>query len=205
MKPIIFSTENVKALLDGRKTMMRQVMKPQPMRNGAFWELGGAGWGGNTVTPVYGHSLYNRMPYKPGDVLWVRETWKPQDYQFIDGMWNCAIVYKAGGMEGRVYWPDGTDSIYERCGIWRPSIHMPREAARLFLRMKDVRVERLQNISAENCEAEGYFETEPVEPRPRSWFSAVWDARNAKRGYGWDSNPWTWVIELERIEKGAEL
>ena len=57
MKPIIMSTEDVRALLDGRKTMMRQVMKPQPVRNGAFWELGGAGWSGNTVTPVYGHSL----------------------------------------------------------------------------------------------------------------------------------------------------
>jgi hypothetical protein len=198
MKPIIMSTEDVRGILDGRKTMVRMPMKPQPVRNGAFWELGGAGWSMDTVTPVYGHSLYNRMPHKPGDVLWVRETWKPQDYQFIDGMWNCAIVYKAGGMEGRVYWPDGTDSIYERCGIWRPSIHMPREAARLFLRVTDVQVEQVQDINEEDADAEGVGGVDN--------FIKLWDTINTKSGlYKWKNNPFVWTICFERVGKDGKV
>jgi hypothetical protein len=210
MKPIIMSTEDVRALLDGRKTTMRIPIKlPAYVKQSdtddtyTLIEEDGDYSRGWSIPDLISNN-YIKRPYYKHDVLWVRETWKPQDYQFIDGMWNCAIVYKAGGMEGRVYWPDGTDSIYERYGIWRPSTHMPREAARLFLRVTDVRVERVQDISPEDCESEGYFEAEPVEPRPRSWFSAVWDARNTKRGYGWDSNPWVWVIEFECVEKGVE-
>ena len=133
-------------------------------------------------------------PYKPGDVLWVRETWAEISTQnFRQGGYDQFILYRA----------DKYKEIPSDI-TWRLSIHMPREAARLFLRVKDVRVERVQDISPEDCESEGYFEAEPVEPRPRSWFSAVWDARNAKRGYGWDTNPFCWVIEFERIEKGEE-
>jgi len=190
-KPILFSTPMVQAILDGRKTMTRRVIKPQPVRNGAFWELGGAGWSGNTVTPVYGHSLYNRIPHKPGDVLWVRETW------YLETHYDAhSYVYRASS-------PDYPVDVGVGQHGWRPSIFMPREAARLFLRVKGVRVERLQNISAEDCEAEGHFETAPVEPRPRSWFSEVWDSLNAKRGYGWDSNPWVWVYSFERVDKPA--
>ena len=190
MKPIIFSTPMVQAILAGRKTQTRRVLKPQPVidAHGMWlwkdfqWMDGGLGF------PASGIEDY--APYKPGDILWVRETWSP--VQVLPKRY----LYKADAENGG----EG-DGLPIR---WRPSIHMPREAARLFLRVKGVRVERLQNISAEDCEAEGYFETAPVEPRPRSWFSDVWDARNAKRGYGWDSNPWTWVIDFERIEKGEE-
>ena len=206
MKPIIMSTEDVRAVLDGRKTMARLAIKPQPVHNRIFWELGGSGWSSDTVTPVYGHSLYNRMPYKPSDVLYVREKWRTVDYEYCDGKWSAAVERVDGTKDMRVSWYDNSDvgipyeGPYSTIG-WKPSIHMPREAARLFLRVKDVRVERLQNISAEDCEAEGYFETAPVEPRPRSWFSDVWDARNARRGNGWDSNPWVWVYTFERVER----
>ena len=214
MKPIVFSADDVRAVWDKKKTMMRQVMKPQPVRNGAFWELGGAGWSGNTVTPVYGHSLYNRMPYKPGDVLWVREKWRTVDYEYCDGKWSAAVERVDGTKDIRVSWYDNSDvgipyeGPYSTIG-WQPSIHMPREAARLFLRVKDVRVERVQDIAEKDAESEG-FRTEcgPLTSCPTcnvSEFSKTWDARNTKSGYGWDSNPWVWVYEFERVERGEEL
>ena len=218
MKPIVLSADDVKAVLDGRKTMMRQVMKPQPVRNGAFWELGGAGWSGNTVTPVYGHSLYNRMPHKPGDVLWVREKWRTVDYEYHDCKWSASIEY-ADGLKGlRVFWYNNTDlgipddCIYSKTG-WQPPRHMPREAARLFLRVKDVRVERVQDISTSDCEREGIASDidrfNGLMTPHHDWivgeFARLWDTLNAKRGYGWDSNPWVWVYEFERVERGAEL
>ena len=217
MKPIIISTEDVRAVLDGRKTMARLVIKPKP----TYWDDGervydkdniagpefyapvrvdknGEQYPGKEVYGIYSdNGEYGcKAPYQPGDVLWVRETWaklNEKDY-----------LYQADDTDVNVWkiWRDkGVGVVYDR---WMSPVTMPREAARLFLRVTDVRVERAQDISPEDCESEGYFEAEPVEPRPRSWFSAVWDARNAKRGYGWGSNPWTWVIEFERIEKGEK-
>ena len=196
MKPIIFSTPMVQAILAGRKTQTRRAVKED--RRGEWAAVNGvrnnSEYGASV--PCYLHRetavddisrniMYPK--YDVGDILWVRETWSP--VQVLPKRY----LYKADAENGG----EG-DGLPIR---WRPSIHMPREAARLFLRVKGVRVERLQNISAEDCEAEGHFETAPVEPRPRSWFSEVWDARNAKRGYGWDSNPWVWVYTFERITK----
>ena len=137
MKPIIMSTEDVRAVLDGRKTMARRVMKPQPVRNGALWELGGAGWSNNSVTPVYGHSLYNRMPYKPGDVLWVRETWNNMCHG-CDDCSHTGYQYKADRQPASCIYDAG----------WMSPVTMPREAARLFLRVTDVRVEKNQESGA---------------------------------------------------------
>lgn len=207
----------VRAILAGNKTQTRRVIRfPKglsphwyhgPTDDGLHDFMFGAIDQANRMAIDW--SEFVKAPYKPGDVLWVRETWKPQDYQFIDGMWNCAIVYKAGGMEGRVYWPDGTDSIYERCGIWRPSIHMPREAARLFLRVTDVRVEKLQSITDEDGKREGacglcYDAETGEEDYDITLFKVLWDGLNAKRGYGWATNPWVWVIAFERIENHQE-
>lgn len=226
MKPIIMSTEDVRAVLDGRKTMTRLVAK----------ELDGVDIlncrhvDGDIQEPKgypIGHvSLTERCKFKPGDVLCVREAWRVS-------AWNdegsICVDYKADGFARREWleisdcdlyeelWQQSSDDARETNAKidgdgnytwmigqaptrWRSPVTMPREAARLFLRVTDVRVERVQNISAEDCEAEGYFETAPVEPRPRSWFSDVWNARNAKRGYGWDSNPFVWVISFERLE-----
>jgi hypothetical protein len=199
MKPIIFSTPMVQAILAGRKTQTRRVVKED--RRGEWAAVNdvrnNSEYGASV--PCYLHRetavddisrniMYPK--YDVGDILWVRETWSP--VQVLPKRY----LYKADAENGG----EG-DGLPIR---WRPSIHMPREAARLFLRVTDVRVERVQDISPEDCESEGYFEAEPVEPRPRSWFSAVWDACSAKRGYGWDSNPWVWVIEFKRVEKGAE-
>lgn len=207
-KPILFSTPMVQAILNGRKTMTRRVIKPQP----TYWDdverlydkdsivgpefynptrvgKNGEEYPGDEVYGIYSdNGEYGcKAPYKPGDVLWVREAWCP--CATINGWLDAVSLY-------------GYKADYDRVvpWKWKPSIHMPREAARLFLRVKDVRVERVQDISAEDCEAEGYFETAPVEPRPRSWFSSIWDSLNAN---GWDKNPWVWVYSFERVDKPA--
>ena len=206
MKPIIMSTEDVRALLDGRKTMIRRVINP---RHGGDLEVHSDIAGTPRLSERCGDRCRGLTPpYEVGDVLWVRETWQhaylmDDSDQIIDG--TGAYLYAADGDPCFDYWVDPDTGVHKEKMPWKPSIYMPREAARLFLRVTDVRVERVQDISPEDCESEGYFEAEPVEPRPRSWFSAVWDARNAKRGHGWDTNPFCWVIEFERIEKGEEL
>lgn len=185
MKPILFNTEMVRAILDGRKSVTRRVVKPQPEGRPA------------PMTVV-------RPPYQPGDILWVRETWT----SVPDG----SYIYKAS-----VECPDAWR------GTWHPSLHMPREAARIFLRVKDVRVERLQEITAEGVLDEGtnvefpqpkpsylslaYAETR-LKPAARQSFAKLWDSTIPKHPnkfkrypYYWADNPWVWVIAFERIEK----
>ena len=196
MKPIIMSTEDVLALLDGRKTMFRLVAK----------ELDGVDIlncrhvDGDIQEPKgypIGHvSLTERCKFKPGDVLWVRETWarlseKEYLYQADDPDVNVWKIWRNKGV----------GAAYDR---WMSPVTMPREAARLFLRVKDVRVERVQDIAEKDAESEG-FRTEcgPLSSCPTcnvSEFHKEWDSRNAKRGYGWDSNPFVWVISFERLE-----
>ena len=214
MKPIILSTEDVRGILEGRKTMARVPVKRSIVDRfviDTWGELLGS------FTDKFGdYPSIDDCPYQPGDVLYVRETWKPEDYQLIDGIWSCAIVYKAGGLNGRVHWPEGSDSIYDLCLVWHSPVAMPREAARLFLRVTDVRVERLNQITNNDILREG-FRSESCKICVHDGgsgcdhcfailnpFRKSWDARNAKRGYGWDSNPWVWVIEFERVEKGVE-
>ena len=186
MKPILFNTEMVRAILEGRKTVTRRVIKPVAM--GLTYEDG---------------SPARKPQYCPGDILYVRETWCKTDcFGLQDG-----YVYKAND-----------NSILEETGFapkWRPSIHMPREAARIFLRVKDVRVERLQNITYEDCLCEGIAKEEIDERdafRPvtsAKWlFAQLWDStiKPADRAlYGWAANPWVWVIEFERISKEEAL
>lgn len=198
MKPILFNTGMTRAILEDRKTVTRRVLKPQPMLDGHLWKLGGAAWSDSvlSVHVLFGHSLYNRAPYQPGDVLWVRETFaQPAKHIF----W-----YKADFKLQNI--------------LWRPSIHMPREAARLFLMVTSVRVERLQAITEDDAEAEGaekmYPYTDPETGETafllhqngtfRAGFSQIWDntIKSADRTTcGWDANPWVWMIEFERISK----
>lgn len=198
MKPILFNTGMTRAILEDRKTVTRRVVKPQPVLDGHLWKLGGAAWSDSvlSVPVMLGHSLYNRAPCQPGDVLWVRETFaQPAKHIF----W-----YKA--------------DFKLRNILWRPSIHMPREAARLFLLVTSVRVERLQAITEDDAEAEGaekmypYTDSETGETAFllhqngtfRAGFSQIWDntIKSADRATcGWEANPWVWVIEFERISK----
>lgn len=233
MKPIIFSGSSIQAILDGRKTQTRRVVMPanpfnrHAERNGGYKQGDGLWIDGYSAldTPTnsvkdYSISSYwmdkdyyikTYAPYKPGDVLWVRETWRTTDYEYIDGQWSASVQFKADMACGeRLFWNDGDSNSYG-CTGWRPSIHMPRAAARLFLRVADVRVERLHDISGEDCIREG-VEQEAMEVGAeftRGLFSAIWDEINAKRGYPWEANPWeanpwVWVYTFERIEKPEE-
>jgi hypothetical protein len=194
MKPILFSAEMVRAIQDLRKTQTRRIVKPQPssgIRKSVFVKSGLEDGHGREIKPRY----------QPGDILWVRETWLKAD----DG-----YCYKAD-----IEVPSESEDLRKAYGYkWRPSIFMPREAARIFLRVTNVRVERLHDITENDARNEGvkdpYDYQEPSyydQPRVRgmeinkSAFVGLWDSLNAKRGYGWDTNPWVWVYEFEKISK----
>lgn len=204
MKPILFSTPMVQAILDGRKTMTRRIINPQPLfytgRRYVF---------ADEVCPKKWEDCDNIIKtytYQAGDILWVRETWSPV---YVTPK---RFLYKA----------DVELGIGEGAGLpvcWHPSIHMPREAARIFLRVTDVRIERLQDITVEDVIAEGLpAENEIRNPDPethegiKSWnlayaqhlFRELWDSINGKRGYEWNANPWVWVISFERATIGGE-
>lgn len=226
MKPILFNTEMVKAILDGRKTVTRRVVKPQPKSHIAYVCMGsGCGkWGypGKYAWKYWDDDSFRlpddisqdelkvkwTPPCHTDDILYVRETWSPL-YQDKDSKDVCGYMYKACMLEeyDKMY-PDGKDYQWE--GKWRPSVHMPKEAARIFLRVIDVRVERLQDITSGQIDAEGCKEwaysakTGELLPSGPSFFRINWD-RTIKPSdlpfYGWDANPWVWVIEFERISR----
>lgn len=185
-KPILFSAEMVKAILDGRKTMTRRIVK-----NKAFQQWLDVGMSDEAMKNP-DNNWVDVCPWQPGDVLWVRETWCKNPVG--SGYPYC---YKAS-----------EDSwIYDDMeGMWKPSIHMPRKVARLFLRVKNVRVERLQDITEEDAGAEGlqdfYGKRIPYISNITR-FSDYWDTINSKSGYGWDVNPYVFVVEFERL--GEEL
>lgn len=179
-RPILFNTEMVKAILSGKKTVTRRIIKPQP-RGTPYPMTMSSSW------PHYfgqtGYDALLRPPYWTGDILWVRETWTTVP----DG----AYVYRAS-----VERPDAWK------GTWKPSIHMPKDAARLFLRVTGVWAERLQDINLDPPGPENQVVREGA--RYLCDFIAVWDRtiKPADRPtYGWDANPWVWVIEFEKISK----
>ena len=216
-KPIIFSGEMVRAIQDERKTQTRRVVVPQPDTKGLGWAWGYAdrrkipngprGAAGGDVAYM-SDSLSRYCPYgQPGDHLWVRETFgilQPTHADSIGQSIDPFPVFRANGDEAPA-WDEGP---FEFSG-WKPSIHMPRWASRITLEVISVRVERVQDISEEDAEAEG-CETERIPylhngqivqmdiRSPRAVFSVLWDSINAKRGYSWDSNPWVWVVEFAR-------
>jgi hypothetical protein len=188
MKPIIFSTPMVQAILDGKKTQTRRVIKIDDAPEN--WKISIAG------TSIVRTEPYDvKLPrYAAGDILWVRETWCERLGVVDKGLY----IYKAH--------VEPQDEIHQYAldqNKWRPSIFMPREAARLFLRVKNVRVERLQDITEEDAIAEGMSKTlvdGVVFISAKGNFHVFWDSLNIKRGYGWDTNPWVWVIEFERVK-----
>lgn len=179
IKPILFNAEMVRAILDGRKTVTRRVVK---LPHCGFWEH----------EPPRGAI----PPYQVGDVLWARETWG-------EGYEDGTYIYKADDkLAGNPMFESSTKMIYH------PSIYMPKAAARIWLRVTDVRVERLQDITPEQCVTEGIgFEKEWLDVMGEHWdipFAAIWDSNMRGKDldrYGWAANPWVWVIEFERCEK----
>jgi hypothetical protein len=180
-RPILFSGEMVRAILDGRKTQTRRIMKPQPdlsmLHVEEEMQNGQGGWEGLAG---------DACPHgQPGDRLWVRETF--------------AQVGTPGTLSGYVrYKADEKAALGAYgCQKWRPSIFMPRRASRIILEITDVRVERVQGISNADALAEGI--NRPIDNRyPIDEFRALWDSINAKRGFGWYVNPWVWVIGFKQ-------
>ena len=175
-KPILFNTEMVKAILEGRKTQTRRLCKGQPQD-------------GVTSPEAIGYTA----PYNPGDVLWVRETWVKDAGRYM---------YRANYSDTEKFYMNGREIKM----VWRPSIHMPREAARLFLRVKAVRVDRLQEITSGEAVAEG-IQSKLRSPSEAAdaliAFEELWNSTIKPADlshYGWDANPWVWVIEFERVE-----
>jgi len=188
-RPILFSTEMVKAILEGRKSQTRRVIKPQPTMHD-FGEHKSLAWEKPFTKHGYlaiGVERVRECPsclrcsyVQPGDTLWVRETWAQENVNYKD-----IFIYKADG--------------WDRSGLkWKPSIHMPRKAARIFLEVKSMRVERLQDITEEDALAEGIVPYDTY--TAKRLFMNLWNTLNSKRGFIWASNPWVWVIEFERTQ-----
>lgn len=192
-KPILFSTPMVYAILDGRKTMTRRVVKPQPQKvlENTIWFDGNSGKWKPWVTP------YGRI----GDILWVRETWQETTWMSKDDE-NYGYIYKAS--ENGKDWEENTENWK-----WKPSIFMPREACRIKLRITDIRIERLNRISEKDAKAEG---VEPLENGYKQYiktrldkvtgyasysFMTLWESINGNGS--WEKNPYVWVIVFERV------
>lgn len=200
MKPILFNTDMVRAILEGRKTVTRRVVKFKPGQNPQWTGYipdGPVLYGSNNIPA-------SKSPYHTGDILYVRETWNKVKLA-SESDWH--YEYRAS-CKNPAYFSNGF------MAEWRPSIHMPKEAARLFLRVTDVRVERLQAITPEQIDAEGCKEwaysakTGELLPSGPSFFRIKWDSTIKPSDlplYGWDANPWVWVIEFERVSKEAAL
>lgn len=194
-RPILFNTEMVKAILDGRKTQTRRVVNGLPLTEPHATIEDGKLLISDENGDWFPAEKFSKI--QNGDMLWVRETWQRLfDYR------GWRYEYKA----------DHNDDEPLRLGgmyiAWRPSIHMPREAARLFLMVKDVRIERLQDITDNDAlaeGAEGYVSPDgmnviyPSEEFARIWDSTVQPADLSR--CGWAADPWVWVIEFERIGK----
>lgn len=203
MKPILFNYDMVRAILDGRKTVTRRVVKFKPGQNPQWTGYipdGPVLYGSNNIPA-------SKSPYHPSDILYVRETWAYGYVDTTDFECRCNECFfeelKAGTKKGSFLMPryfyrtENLDGLNVR---WRPSIHMPKEAARLFLRVTDVRVERLQDIDDAGVVSEGMNIGDP--------FDELWDStvKAADRDqYGWSANPLVWVIEFERVSKEAAL
>lgn len=204
MKPILFNTDMVKAILDGRKTVTRRVVKPQPSKDyssyvGYCQDENKCAW----ESDEYGKGLHwAKSPYKPGDVLYVRETWQKT---YINDGTTCPTEFKYEYKAS-----DEPRTVYR----WLPSIHMPKEAARIFLRVTNVRVERLQEITEEQAVKEGcitfsdkigngkFDDVIEFDLTAKDAFVELWNSTLKKdSGFTWAHKPWVWVIEFERITK----
>lgn len=220
IKPILMNTEMVRAILDGRKSCTRRIIKPQweecPHCKYVHNEYIYDKLAENVYCARCGYPLKpkRRSPYQPGDLLYVRET-------FIQAA-------------AHIFWYKADDNSWISEGLrWKPSIHMPKEAARIWLKVTDVRVERLQKIDEDGVWDEGFRFTPPCLTRVSAdghtcdldgpctsrikycdmtmeelFGRELWDKTIKKSDldrYGWDASPWVWVIEFERCEKPKEV
>lgn len=219
MKPILFNTEMVRAILDGRKSCTRRIVKPQQLvgllpdkcKNGVPEEfLKEKKLMFKPYCNMTDIELINtayKAPYQRGDILYVRETWCKGLERYI---------YRADYSDTEKFYRDGKEIEMK----WHPSLHMPKDAARIFLRVTNVRVERLQDITPKDAENEGVgnlfyedigyseknygTEVDPEYGIAKEQFSWLWDSTIKKSDldrYGWEANPWVWIIKFERCDK----
>jgi len=199
-RPIIFSTESVRAILNGRKTQTRRAMNPQPSglifydqtinwRSDGVWSRQDGGDNhfylerlDDAMTPTEKYHAVGRCPFGiPDDRLWVREQY--QHWKSGINMETTEVLYKAD-----------YNGINDPC-YWENAPFMPRKFSRITLEITDVRCERIKSISEDDRFAEGYDSI--------GEYIDEWNRSNAKRGYDWESNPWVWVIEFKRVNGGA--
>jgi len=182
MKPILFNTEMTIALLDGRKTQTRRKIDRDISNN---FDVVVDGTVIVYINPTTGdrYKPQDTAKYQVGDILWVRETF------CLD--WCDQFIYKADGGCGK-------DAGFSSEPKWKPSIHMPRKAARLFLKVTDVRVEKLDYISIDDALAEGFENDGDFDSI--HLFASTWDSIDTKPGDRFDDSPWVWVYEFERLE-----
>lgn len=200
-KPILFSGEMVQAILNGHKTQTRRVIPPsKTSKTAKYFDSNLGNW------PIdQGTGKRIACPYgRPGDLLWVRETWQAQN---MHGQWYHEVPYAERSLHFWA-WTNPINPAFDAIPPqWLPSIHMPRWASRITLRVCDVRVERVQDISDTSILAEGIPQNGRMyDPSGithseslRNDFCNLWDSINAKRGYGWDVNPWVWVVSFEVV------
>lgn len=202
----------VQAVLDGRKTLSRRIIKPQPSYETQYplgyitgstekKDMGCYGWG---MDEYGGRISYAKPQFYTGDILYVRESYCPNYFD------DYSPAYRADYRKEKI-----SSEVPEP--KWKPSIHMPKAVARIWLQVTDVRVERLTDISDVDVIAEGcksfkdgrcyefadtdYDKTGLAHSTPTVAFACFWDSLYAKRGYGWNVNPWVWVYEFEKCEK----
>ncbi|OXT86557.1 hypothetical protein [Pseudomonas aeruginosa] len=200
-RPILFNDQMVRAILEGRKTVTRRVVSPQPDFLGSMVDP-------NTPFKTLDAGLHARItcPYgEPGDRLWVRETWMDLrgtgvEHRPTPDSPLQRYAYGADSPPGSV-----SDEARKDFGLkWRPSIHMPRTACRILLEVTAVRVERLHAITRSDIRAEGLqcppeLCSDDVSPNYRDWYPAAWRELWESTGGDWDANPWVWVIEFKRV------
>ena len=224
-RPIIFSGPMVRAILDGRKTQTRRVVKPQPPADRprhCWWDAPIYGWTWDTEPTADWFKV--KSPYAVGMRLWVRETWQMMYATPDTWMGGSEVEEDWGPIPER---PDGRWADYAadgHDGPFRPSIHMPRWASRITLEITDVRVERVRDISRDDAFAEGVDRVDPYETNselppgmpacfrnyqtdgwfagdPVASFRTLWDSINGNRpGCSWADNPWVWVVSFRRIQ-----
>ena len=196
--PILFNTEMVRAILDGRKTCTRRLVKTRRKDACGFYVTRKTD---DSFAGIYEYDENESMfdnplepPYQPGDILYVRETWKK-------------------ALNGYYYYESWQKNDIADITKWKPSIHMPKEAARIWLKVTDVRVERLQEMDWREALDEGVntqfprdketgeyiFDENPIDDFIDLWNSTI--KKSDLDRYGWNANPWVWVIEFERCEK----
>ena len=220
-KPILFNGEMVRAILDGKKTQTRRVIKPQPVLVGERWEWTPRGkvvhssdWFVDREPSPF---MLCGAPYQIGDRLWVKETFVletitnvgelPTDgrpYEYIESNYDedyywLVPHYRATEPEPHIV-PDDLEDSYDDRTRWSPSIFMPKWATRIWLEVTGVRAERVQDITATGIMEEGVKGWKAPMLLARSRFQALWDSINAERGFGWDTNCWAWVYEFKRLE-----